>query len=202
MFIHDVLKMRYAYDGYLENFPYHMLSDKEMIFAFMGKDDTGFFYDNYPRLIETETAFLRYNSLRLTIGYHLAMYLVDADRQYIIPDWVYSYMLGSTISVNSDNLDIHDLCVQLGVHESVDTFTSACSQACLDVSTSCLGANASIDYIDIPEKYKADMEDVLKQMSLYEWYHSPIVGEKICKRPPTMFGEPHVLKALRLRQAI
>jgi hypothetical protein len=177
-----------------------MISDKEMILAFMGDDESGFFHDNYPRLIESESALFRYNELKLTIGYNLAMYLACTDSTYIIPDWVYSYMIGSTISVNSDYLDIHDLCVQLGISQSVDVFSAECSQACLDVSLSYLGSASMNDVMSIPDNYKDDVESILRDMSLYDWYH--FEGDKIRKRPPTLFGEPHIIKTLRLRQSM
>ena len=41
MLVHDVIKIRLVEDGYLPNYPYHMMSDREMIAAFMGTDGAG-----------------------------------------------------------------------------------------------------------------------------------------------------------------
>ena len=35
MFIHDVIKIRYVKEGYLPNYPYHLISDEEMFHAFL-----------------------------------------------------------------------------------------------------------------------------------------------------------------------
>ena len=46
--VHDYIKIKYTREGYLPDYPYHMISDDEMIEAFMKSDsDEGFFFDNY-----------------------------------------------------------------------------------------------------------------------------------------------------------
>lgn len=46
-FIHDTIKILYTNLGYLPNYPYHLISDDEMFDAFM-KEDGGVFTDYYP----------------------------------------------------------------------------------------------------------------------------------------------------------
>ena len=46
--IHDVIKMNYIRMGYLPDYPYHLISDKEMCDAFLNDGDFSYFADNYP----------------------------------------------------------------------------------------------------------------------------------------------------------
>lgn len=196
MMIHDVIKIRYINDGYLPDYPYHMISDLEMILAFMDADGKGFFFDNYPQLDDGFMPAMRYRELALTIEYHLAMYLASKDTAYTIPDWVYSYMLGSAISVNSEYLNIHDLCTDLGIGDVVDEFSAFCSSKCYELSYNYLGPQSTLDRVSFPAKYRESAEQYMKLMGLFDWYE--MYGSSVCARPPAMFGEPHVLKALRL----
>lgn len=166
---HDLIKMNLAREGYLPNYPYHLLSDKEMIDAFIKIDSggtlSGYFADFYPdSYLEGEMSD-EYRTLVDGICYHLGQYLMN--KEYIIPDWVYSYMLGSCIGPQSDTLDKHDLFVLLNLDNIDDEFDLPIHKSCYDISK--------------------------------EWVHklSPSVQEH---RPPTLFGEPHVIKSLRLAQ--
>ena len=167
--IHDAIKIQYTREGYLPNWPYHLISDSEMCDAFMFKkaDGTlvGFFADNYPNVNDDLKDV--YDTLVSEIEYHLNI-LKSSDDSYVLPDWIYAYMLGNVISVNSSILDIHDLLVMLNADNLDDVFTPAAALACYEVSKSWVG-----------------------KLSEQESAH----------RPPTCFGEPHVIKSLRLLAA-
>lgn len=213
MYIHDIIKIRYSDDGYLIDYPYHMISDKEMLSAFYDNEGAGFFADNFPCLSQSIDFIRSYNLLVLTILTYILLYK-NGERD-TIPDWVYSYMLGSTISVNSDKLDIHDLSVQLNTVTDGDTFTQACSEACLAESKNvCNGfiySNMNInsfsaatiaDMKNIKLAYNTDtVEDLYSDtvITLYDLCRNVTIST-VFDRPPTMFGEPHVLKSLRLQQ--
>lgn len=211
MFIHDIIKIRYTNDGYLPNYPYHMIAESEMFKAFMGDDGAGFFTDNYPCLSIDGDFVKAYNQLILSILYHIDLYLLFPDT-YAIPDWVYTYLLGSTISVNSDKLDIHDLAVQLGTLDLSEKFTLACSEACYIESKNWLGSATYDITAPILPDYREILEVMLGSIPILnnEVYESEINtfydlahtenGDKVYIRPATMFGEPHVLKSLRLKQ--
>lgn len=238
MLVKDTIKIRYVNDGYLPNYPYHMIADKEMINGFMATDGAGFFRDYYPCMIN-EAEFLKsYNQLKLSIMYYVvsnvyfdvltnivATNSYKGDYELATPDWVYSYLLGSVISVGSDKLDIHDLEASLGVSNFSDKFTNACSEACLRISKQWLGTNLD-DFpygntIDVPEIFVGKMSEWLAisvdstingEPIYFDENQHPIEvstlwdlcehvnGRQVYDRPPTMFGEPHVLKALRLQQ--
>lgn len=204
MLIHDVIKIRLTNDGYLANYPYHMMSDREMFTAFIGNNPGNYFTDNYPCLDKTNDVLkILRNQLALSVLYYTAMY--QAAEQ-AIPDWVYSYMLGSTISIYSDKLDIHDLNAQLHTENDSDEFTLASSVACMQESAKTLGYVTinQVTAIPLEAEKKQAVEDIFRNvmidtdLSAYDLYHNN--GDVIYVRPVSVFGEPHVLKSLRLRQ--
>lgn len=228
MFIHDLIKIKLVDEGYLPNIPYHLISDAEMCNAFI--DDSqgilrGYFIDNYPAYTSDNiNAVYAYQNLILSIYCYLQLYLQyhKDNIEYKIPDWVYSYMLGSVISVNSDKRDIHDLIFPLGVDNIADDFDDACMQACFDESFKRIRQINGCESIDLPA-YADVIADKLRTVhildtddrpkSLYSIYSnaytissslfSPIVkaANQILSHPPTIFGEPLIIKSLRLKQA-
>ena len=166
-FVHDIIKRQYVYEGYLPNYPYHLISDKEMFDAFIN-NDVNYFDNNYPGdLIPSGSELSEvYNSLVLGIKSCIADFM---DNEVPIPNWVYSYMLGASISVNSDSKDIHDLLVLLHTDNMNDVFTLEAASKCYQVSK--------------------------------DWIDGLPVEDSSYKRPYTIFGEPCVIKSLRLGSA-
>ena len=162
-FINNIIKIMYVNLGYLPNYPYHMISDKEMIDAFIGEN--GYFDAMYP--CPGESLQEDYTKLKDCIQAILDDYL--EDNIDMIPDWVYSYMLGNTITYNSDVADIEYLyeLTKVDPNLSFDVFDERLAEACFAVS-----------------------KDWIKKQSSSVW-----------DRVPTMFGEPHVIKSLRLSAA-
>ena len=164
MFIHDIIKIRYVNTGYLPNYPYYLISDSEMIEAFL--KENGYFDDFYP--CPGEELEEAYNTLRASIEEKLNAFLEDPENNSI-PDWVYSYMLMRPITYQSDEEDIYYLYDLTGVNSGdvEPEFTLELAKAC----------------------YKTSQEWMRKKPSQNK------------DRPPTMFGETHVTKCLRLKQA-
>lgn len=184
--IKDSIKISLSRQGYLPDYPYHLISDVEMCNAFIdtthctldiGDDElpienkvlwTGerlldkYFDDNYPCLDELLVS--KYQALVDAICYNILLLENSNDPNYELPSWIYSYMLGQVVSINSDKRDIHDLLVMLNIDNMEDDFLAVAEQACYRVSSEWVG------------KYITD------------------------KRPPTLFGEPHVIKSLRLSE--
>lgn len=171
MFVYDLAKIKYIAAGYLPNYPYHMISCDELCDAFMridGDSKTGYFYDMYPCLDPTLVD--AYGDLESAI-YAEVSKLRSIGYEYIIPDWVASYMLGYTISIHSDPADIYDLLGQLGLDNTESIFAGNASLLCF---------NASVEWLTRTTNYGTS-------------------GASDTLRPPTMFGEPHVSKYLRLK---
>lgn len=160
-------------EGYLSNYPYHMIAKDEMCNAFLSltEDGQGMFYYMYPLIDETLSE--QYDTLVSAIKYHLQNYISVED--YILPDWVYSYMLGSTISSVSNKRDIHDLLVLLNLDNIDDVFTAQAALSCYEIS----------------KKWIEKLQNVTTVT-----YNNTQISD----RPPTIFGEPHVIKSLRLMQ--
>lgn len=162
----DIVKMNLVRYGYLPNYPYHMISNKEMCDAFLSRrDDTysGFMVDNYP--CENSVLADQYNDLLDSMYSALNDFCDELNTVDMIPDWIYSYMIGSVIGPRSNVQDIHDLLVLLDLDNLDDVFTPEVYSACFSISL-----------------------NWLKKLS------------SSSSRPPCMFGEPHVIKSLRLMQ--
>ena len=134
--------------------------------------------------------------------------IYSKDKSFQLPDWIYSYMLGSAISVYSDKLDIHDLIYPLGVDNIDDDFDAASSKACLSASRSWINRTQEAKLIEA--NYAEN--PALRQFGSMYIYGTPLSviyasNQRIdfpegalMSRPPTMFGEPDVVKAIRVTQ--
>lgn len=209
MFLHDIIKIKYIREGYLPNYPPHLISDEEMCDAFlkypegeatstylitstsqylsmkshkrlqigesggdpsedawqrfMKSTDVMWFKDKYPLVdpnMESE-----YRALVEDIVYHINEFKMSTLDDRMLPNWVYSYMLGEVLSVESNIYDLHDMLVMLGVDNIDDEFTAIAQQACYQESKAWLNKYSNI---------------------------------ALSHRHPSLFGAPHVLKSLRL----
>lgn len=232
MFVHDLIKIKFIREGYLPNYPYHMISDSEMCDAFLNFNtgqgpitaDSQYFYHAYPLMKDYSSEVTEaWKELRKSIVYHIQMlkyhenlfectdckesYWQTADNRievcpkckklltasaYTVPDWVYSYMLGTVIGPCSETLDIHDLILPLGVDNTDDNFGAEQAQKCYEESRSWINKSGNA------ESHKITKKDI-------ECLHLPTilfsVGDSVKLRPATMFGEPHVIKSLRVAQS-
>ena len=177
MFIHDIIKIKYVNLGYLPNYPYHLISDGEMLDAFynVSRPQDTFFVNMYPYMPATvwekeqsePPVGNKYSILLSTIYTTITAYKDGTIKQ--LPDWIYSYMLGEVVGPYSDKRDIHDVIYPLGADNPDDDFSADAAIACYNESTSYLNRTQPKSVTD-------------------------------STRPPTMFGEPHVIKSIRLRQ--
>lgn len=231
MFVHDLIKIKLIREGYLPNYPYHMISDSEMCDAFLCHKpgngpvaaDDQYFYYAYPLMNGSSSEVIKaWKNLRKSILYHLHMlkyhenlYECPECRKgfwqkenkhteqcpdckvklitsgYTVPDWVYSYMLGEVIGPHSEILDIHDLILPLGADNIDDEFGAEQAQACFEVS------KRWISKINDVKFYILTSEDIVNlhlTSSLFK------AGDSVELRPATVFGEPHVIKSIRLSQ--
>ena len=165
MIIHDVAKILYSREGYLPDYPYHMVSDREMFDAFINNDNN-YFADNYPCPSEEYQEI--YDNILHQIRYHINRYL--DDNTYEVPVWIYSYMLGGVIGINSDERDRRDYIKLLG----------------FEPSPTCEFND------DIYKEAYSMSEDVISKLPSSVSKHRPI----------TIFGEPDVVKQLKIYQSI
>lgn len=169
-FANTLVKVKYTDEGYLPNLPPHLISDKEMFDAFI-ENDISYFFMNYPLLAEPLKDV--YDELVTAIRYHISQYL---DNNVELPDWVYSYMLGVTINNSSPQLDRHFLLENLNCDVIDDKMTELSQSRCYQVSKKCVNRLTKSER----QVYVGENDDIL------------------VTRPPTIFGEPHVIKYLRV----
>lgn len=168
MLANDLVKIKYSEEGYLPDYPYHLISNEEMLKAFVLSDNC-FFDDWYP--LPCESLEKEYLNLKGCIQSCCEQACKSSDAY--VPDWVYSYMLGNAVNVMSGQKDVHDLLVLLNLDNVYDEFNERIYQSIFDVSVKCLGST----------KLRESLQ-----------------GDAPSLRPPTMFGEPHIIKYLRLEQ--
>ena len=166
--IHDIVKIKYADEGYLPYYPYHLISDEEMVDAFIF-NESNFFDDRYP--LPCESLASEYEDLRNRIAYEVDAF--KTGKSDAIPDWVFSYMLGTVICDQSDQKDVHNLLVLMNMDNVYDDFSDAIYVSLHKISKAALGAASA---------KRRNTESPAKD------------------RLPTMFGEPHVIKYLRLHE--
>ena len=189
MLIHDIIKIKYTRLGYLPNYPYHLIDDKEMFNAFIALSDSEdnterFFEDYYPNpFLEQDIIYdsptgehisLRGEYIRLKeyiiniINDYLNHLGTAYQDDYTIPDWIYSYMLGEVVYNKPSNPD------EFEYKDMLDLLTLL------------------------------DSNNIKNEMDIYVCRSCYIESTKYIStlttgiRPPTVFGEPHVIKQLRL----
>jgi hypothetical protein len=192
MLIHDIIKIKYVKLGYIKkNYPYHLISDEEMFNAFIdfGSEINSnlinpkirFFDIYYPNpFAEEDYIYQKFNSkgevvaeISLNSEYNrmrdyiiscIKSYLAnkDTNTEYVIPNWVYTYMMGEVVYQQSEYQDIEDTLKLLGCSNLDNEFNrEACIQCYITSSNYISTLTTGI-------------------------------------RPPTIFGEPHVIKYLRM----
>ena len=162
--IHDDIKIDMWRQGFLPDYPYHLISEEEMLNAFINADLSFF---QYYYACPTNELQSEYDTLVEEIRYHVQQYIDTKDNSspYEIPTWVYSYMMRSAISETSSVADKHDMFVLMNLDNIDDTYTPEIAKSCYEISK--------------------------------KWI-SRLPASQRAHRPPTMFGEPHVIKSLRL----
>lgn len=188
---HDIIKIKYSRLGYLPNFPYHLISDEEMFNAFIDlsyTDDSSssgehanssverFFEDTYPNPFLDEDVVIE-NS----IGEHISLSSEYCKLKYYIVNTINSYLL------HKDNADAYTIPDWI--------YTYMLGEVIYNNS----------DYLDIHDLLVAlDMDNIDNVMTpnvcatCYTISTQYISTLSINVRPPTVFGEPHVIKQLRL----
>lgn len=174
----DIVKIQMVKEGYLPNYPPHMISDDEMCDAFLPLDypitDTewnlfmndsrlSMFKDKYE--LPSENLESQYRELVSGIAKELKIYRESIEDNKKIPDWVLSYMNHSVVSGSSEYHDLDGFLMLMGINVVEPEFTPAVSSECYTISTYWLK--------------KTNQKD----------------------RPATIFGEPHVIKSLRLQKS-
>ena len=190
-FIHDIIKIKYSKLGYLPGYPYHLISDEEMFKAFICLTDSDedkkadhFFEDYYPNPFEGKNN-LYYRKL-------------DAKG-----DVISEVSLSDEYDkLKSNIIKVVNLYLQYAGTELAENYTIPNW-----IYTYMLGevVYANSTYLDIYDtlallgENNTNNKFTNKACALcYATSIKYISKQTSGTRPPTVFGEPHVIKQLRL----
>lgn len=165
MILFDTIKIKYIQTGYLPDWPYHLISDNEMLDAFI-INDSNFFDDNYSITSSDESIMNLHKALKDDI-LHFVSEAKRLNTLSVLPEWVISYMIGAVVSETSNIKEIDDL---ISLSNLVD---------------------------DVPA---GQFNDILYRSNAKisrDWI-AKLPSSKKNHRPVSLFGEPHVIKSLRL----
>lgn len=200
MLVHDIIKIKYVREGYLKNYPHHLISDEEMCVAFLqkvGDLNTTKFSSWEHMKNEIDNWYVGY-----FIDWYLDPLLSQFEEEgYMFDDDIVSVLINlldeinkyveTLISVNRSNLDQEYQLPDWIYSYMLGRVVSPKSEI--------------IDIHDLLVLLNADnTDDIFTGIAAYTCYQvSRLWVNKLDpteKRPPTVFGEPHVIKSLRLQQ--
>lgn len=200
-FIHDVVKIKYTREGYVQNYPSHLLSDDEMCDGFLK-------YPNDPDMDADEKweAFLSQPQDTAMFNYYYSLPEEFFGRK--IPSWA---NIGLTRPTTIGEA-YRELVEAIAYH--VEQFKASVDEdrSLPDwVYSYMLGAVIG---------FKSRIEDIHSYLvmlgcdNLYDeitpescilaypisksWLNNLELKQTLDHRPPTIYGEPHLLKALRI----
>ena len=207
----DNIKIKYSQEGYLQNYPPHLISDEEMCNAFL-TNPISYFTNIYPFLGEkyesdgeTYTDFYKaYLKLINAFKYHICRFLSSVDSFKVdLPNWVYSYMLGSVVNSTSPQEDRHYILVGLNCDNIDDILTVEYQLACYKLSqrwVNKLDKSLKVANLDTLLKDYTDNEKDIIMSEFNQWDVSFDDNNDILFRPPSMYGEQNIIKLIRLGQ--
>lgn len=198
-FIHDVIKIQYVRAGYLPDYPYHLISDDEMCDAFI-------------RLPESVQEYITSDYFGITL---------DQTRTTI--DWFHSYISSSDVMFFRDNYPLIDPAIELQYKDLVNRIFYEIQEFKNNINDDRALPEWIYSYmlgvVIGPQSDILDIHDFISSMGTdntydeytldcaiecfrisSDWLKKIIVPDGSVIRPPTMFGEPHVLKSIRLDQ--
>lgn len=200
MMVHDIIKIKYVREGYLKNYPPHLISDEEMCIGFL-QYVLDFTSDNISTWSQLSTAIN--NSY---VGYFVDWYVSPLMRQFEEEQFPYDKTLSDALLVLirelwqwMDKLIKHN---RINSNESFDLPDWVYSFMLGRV----IGPNSeTLEKHDLFVLLGTDnTDDTFDGLSSYACYQvSKLWVNKLSKedkRPPTVFGELHVIKSLRLQQ--
>lgn len=128
MMLNDVVKINLSRNGYVPDYPPHLISRSEMKAGALA-----WIADMYPAPPNGYLA-AEYNALISNVTDALSDF-VNAEDETELPDWIYAYLLGTVVGPNSDTTDRHNVLVLMGLDNVDDEFTLPVYKRCYEVST-------------------------------------------------------------------
>lgn len=182
MLLHDILKIKYVKFGYIKkNYPYHLISDQEMFNAFIDLGDQDF---------NTNTTVIDPNVRFFDILYPNPFTTSEEDKPY----------RDTYVALKAYIIDtINDYLAKYGTENEVTIpnwiYTYMLGEVVYNQS----------DYLDIQDTLEllgcSNLDNTFTKdacracYKVSSGYISTLTADT---RPPTIFGEPHVIKRLRM----
>lgn len=199
-FVHDVIKIKLSREGYLPNYPYHLISDEEMCDAVIKLPDS------IKQYITSDFFGPDVSKTKTTVDWFGA-YLNDIDDIMYFKD---NYpLIDDSIKkqykdlVNRIFYEIQEFKNNLSDDRYLpDWIYSYMLGVCIGPTSDKLDIHDMISSMgtdNLDDDYDLDSAVACLKISS-DWLKKLIVSKDESRRPPTMFGEPHVLKSLRLMQ--
>lgn len=199
MFIHDVIKIKYSREGYLPDLPYHLISDEEMCDAFIKLPS------DISDYIDSDYFGITIDKTKTTVDWYLA-YMQDEDTMFfkinypLIDESISSYYKDL---VNRIFYEIQEFKNNVDEDRSLPNWIySYMLGICIGPYSTTLDIHDMISAMGTDNLYdEYDLSCAIECLKISkEWLKKLIVTSEDVVRPPTMFGEPHVLKSIRLDQ--
>ena len=178
MLIHDIIKIKYVQLGYIKkNYPYHLISDEEMFNAFIQVDE-----DFESPLIDPDVRFF-------DINYPNPFTDSPEDAEYYN---AYGLLKQSIIVHIQNYLQYYGTATPYELPNWVYTYMLG------EVISDKSDYQDIEDLLDLLEQSNIDNEFTrATYIACYRISTNYIISSKET-REPTIFGEPHVIKSLRL----
>lgn len=196
-FINQVCKIQLSREGYLSEYPYHLISNSELADAFFETQVT--IVDNNIQVdasFENSRDFFHQNficdtswSPEVKYGYQKLHRAI----QLIVGNWKYL----QSASISHMTLDTDDVQCELTVDALPDWVYSYILHKVICQRSSDADIHTLLDLLDIDnplDEFSAEVAEKCYKVSA-EWLAK---FPQIYHRPPSVFGEPHVIKSLRI----
>ena len=210
----DNIKIKYSEEGYLPDYPSHLISNEEMCEAFLpsnaavksaqesGETIWSYFEMTYP-LVNQELQ-SEYDTLVNAIKYHFVRFLTKVDSFYSdLPNWVYSYMMGHVVNHQSSQEDRHYFLSGIGMDNIDDIINADVQLQTYKFSQKWYNKLSPSSKISNLATVLSDLSSNDQSILTKEFEKWGVVFESndnIIIRPPSMFGEQNLIKLIRLNE--
>jgi len=190
-FIESVMKIKYIQEGYLPDFPYYLISRDELIDAFFSTSQ-----DSNDEFIINPNDYFHQNYF-LPDGFESLQSVYDVLHN-TIQRLLFEWKKLNKSSVNSTEVTIDNVTYQLVRDELPNWIYSYMLHSVICDSSNQRDKHDLLELLQTPnmvDEFTLSAATKCKQIS-EQWIAKLPLYER---RPVTIFGEPHVIKSLRLQ---
>lgn len=195
-FINDIAKIALVRLGYLPDYPYHLISNEELADAF-------FTTKSLPDSSELDTTYVNDSDMFHTV-YYLPMTWAGLEEPYqllhdTIRQIVFTWKQLQKGSVSTKEISVAGITYTIDAAELPEWIYSYMFSIVITETSPILDIHDLLVLLDkdnINDEFTLDAAQKCYEVS-QKWVVRVVGGKR---RPATIFGEPHVVKSLRLQQ--